>query len=108
MSFAFVPAVPRAERLRRLGQSRHFKAMLGISVVSDNLSLISNLTDAVSNTVNGTTILHDAPLYHPFDTDATAWWDNLVAEELQNRLPAIMFASRGTLTANSTGRDAER
>jgi hypothetical protein len=108
MPFAFVPEVPCAERLTRLCQSRHFKAMLGISVVTDNLSLISSLTDAVSNTVNATTIFHDGSLYHPFDTDTTAWKDNFVAEELQARLPATMFASRGTLTANSTGKDAER
>ncbi len=85
-------------------------------VATDNLPLISSLTayvypndgDAVSNTVNGTTIFYAAPLYHSFDTDTKAWWDNLVSEELQSRLPAIVFASRGTLTANSTGRDAER
>ncbi|MDB6018239.1 MAG: Carbohydrate binding family 6 [Pedosphaera sp.] len=79
-------------------------------VVTDNLPLISSLTayvypndsDAVSNTVNGTVILYDAPLYYPFDTDTAAWWDNLVAEELQARLSVIMFASRGTLTTNAT------
>jgi VCBS repeat-containing protein len=79
-------------------------------VVTDNLPMISSLTayvypddsQAVSNVVNGTTVYYDAPLYYPFDTDTTAWWDNLVAEELQARLPVIMFASRGTLTTNST------
>jgi hypothetical protein len=79
-------------------------------VVTDNLPVITSLTayvypndsDAVSNTVNGTTIFYDAPLYYPFDTDTPAWWDNLVAEELQARLAVIMFASRGTKTTNST------
>jgi hypothetical protein len=78
-------------------------------VVTDNLPIISSLTayvypndsDAVSNVVNGTTVYYDAPLYYPFDTDTSAWWDNLVAEELQARLPVIMFASRGTLTTNA-------
>jgi hypothetical protein len=81
-----------------------------LPVVTDNLPMISSLTayvypddgQAVSNVVNGTTIFYDAPLYHPFDTDTPAWWDNLVAEELQARLPVIMFASRGTLTTNAT------
>jgi Domain of unknown function (DUF5010) len=38
----------------------------------------------------------------PLTPITTAWWDNLVAEELQARFPAIMFASRGALTTNST------
>jgi hypothetical protein len=79
-------------------------------VVTDNLPLISSLTayvyandsDAVSITRGGTNILYDAPLYYPFDTDTSAWWDNLVAEQLQARLPVVMFASRGAKTTNST------
>jgi Domain of unknown function (DUF5010)/DUF5010 C-terminal domain/F5/8 type C domain len=78
-------------------------------VVTDNLPLISSLTayvyandsDAVSTTLGGTNILYDAPLYYPFDTDTSAWWDNLVAEQLQARLPVAMFASRGVKTTNS-------
>lgn len=45
---------------------------------------------------------YDASLYYIFDTDTTAWRDNLVAEELLARLPAILFASCGTLTTDST------
>ena len=79
-------------------------------VVTDNLPLISSLTayvypndsDAVSITLGGTNVLYDAPLYYPFDTDTPAWWDNLVAEQLQARLPVVMFASRGAKTTNST------
>jgi hypothetical protein len=79
-------------------------------VVTDNLPLLSSLTayvyandsDAVSITRGGTNILYDAPLYYPFDTDTPAWWDNLVAEQLQARLPVAMFASRGAKTTNST------
>jgi hypothetical protein len=79
-------------------------------VVTDNLPLISSLTayvypndsDAVSITLGGANVLYDAPLYYPFDTDTPAWWDNLVAEQLQARLPVVMFASRGTKTTNST------
>ena len=79
-------------------------------VVTDNLPLISSLTayvypndsDAVSITLGGTNILYDAPLYYPFDTDTPAWWDNLVAEQLQARLPVVMFASRGAKTTNAT------
>lgn len=77
-------------------------------VVTDNLPLLSSLTayvypndsDAVSITLGGTTVLYDAPLYHPFDTDTPAWWDNLVAEQLQARLPVAMFASRGVRTTD--------
>jgi hypothetical protein len=79
-------------------------------VVSDNLPLLSSLTayvypndsEAVSITLGGTTVFYDAPLYYPFDTDTPAWWDNLVAEQLQARLPVVMFASRGAKTTNST------
>jgi len=79
-------------------------------VVTDNLPLLSSLTayvypndsDAVSTTRGGTNILYDAPLYYPFDTDTPAWWDNLVAEQLQARLPVAMFASRGAKTTNAT------
>lgn len=79
-------------------------------VVIDNLPLISSLTayvypndsDAVSITLGGTKVLYDAPLYYPFDTDTPGWWDNLVAEQLQARLPVVMFASRGAKTTNST------
>ncbi len=79
-------------------------------VVTDNLPLISSLTayvyandsDAVSITLGGTNILYDAPLYYPFDTDTPAWWDNLVAEQLQARLPVVMFGDRGTKTTNAT------
>jgi hypothetical protein len=79
-------------------------------VVTDNLPLISSLTayvyandsDAVSIARGGTNILYDAPLYYPFDTDTPAWWDNLVAEQLQARLPVAMFASRGVKTTSAT------
>ena len=82
-------------------------------VVIDNLPLISSLTayvyandsDAVSTVrgsgTNTVTVFYDAPLYYPFDTDTSAWWDNLVAEQLQARLPVAMFASRGVKTTNS-------
>ncbi len=80
------------------------------AVVTDNLPLISSLTayvypndsDAVSTTLGGANVLYDAPLYYPFDTDTPAWWDNLVAEQLQARLPVVMFASRGAKTTNPT------
>ena len=79
-------------------------------VVTNNLPLITSLTayvyesdrDAVSTTLGSTNILYEAPIYYPFDTDTTAWWDNLVAEQLQARLPVVMFASRGAKTTNST------
>ena len=82
-------------------------------VVTDNLPLISSLTayvyandsDAVSKTLGGTNVFYDAPLYYPFDTDTPAWWDNLVAEELQARLPVVMFASRGAKSTDSTQTD---
>ena len=41
----------------------------------------------------------ELPLYYPYKRDAD-WWDNLVAEQLQARMPAIMVASRGTGEGN--------
>jgi len=80
------------------------------SVVTDNLPLFTSLTaynytddsQAVSTVIGGTTVPYYAPLYYPFDTDTPQWWDNLVAEELQARLPVVMFATRGTLTTDPT------
>lgn len=97
----FVPAIPAAVPPADITLE---------PVITDNLPLISSLTayvyandsDAVSTVRGGTNIFYDAPLYYPFDTDTPAWWDNLVAEQLQARLPVAMFASRGVKTTNSS------
>lgn len=77
-------------------------------VVSDNLPVITSLTsynyssdnDARTVNIGGVTVPYDVPLYTPFDTDLPAWWDNLVAELLQARLPVVMHATRGVRTTN--------
>ncbi|HTJ78434.1 MAG TPA: DUF5010 domain-containing protein [Rariglobus sp.] len=75
-------------------------------VVTINLPVITSLTnyaylndsDAVSTVIGGTTINYDAPVYYPFDVDDTRWWDNLVADEIQGRLPVVMLPTRGCYT----------
>lgn len=79
-------------------------------VVTDNLPVLTSLTaynysddsQAVSTTLGGVTVPYDPPLYCPFDTDTPAWWDNLVADLCQSRMPVVMFASRGTQTTSPT------
>jgi hypothetical protein len=76
-------------------------------VVTDNLPVFTSLTaynytdsEAVSTVLGGTTVLYDAPLFYPFDSSTPGWWDNLVADLLQARLPVAMFATRGTQTTD--------
>ncbi len=67
-------------------------------VLTDNLPIFTSLTAynyVDSNVVPTSMDPFDAPLYYPFDTTTAAWWDNLVADQLQARLPVIMFATRG-------------
>ena len=59
--------------------------------------------------VTDPTYPHDAPLYSPYNSSASAWWDNLVAEQTQARVPVVIFPSHGvySLTATDlTGPDA--
>ncbi|HWZ89415.1 MAG TPA: DUF5010 domain-containing protein [Polyangiaceae bacterium] len=51
----------------------------------------------------------DAPTYKPYDSLAPAWWDDLVAEQLQARVTTVLFPTHGaySLTATDmTGPDA--
>jgi hypothetical protein len=42
------------------------------------------------------------PLYQPYDPSAAAFWDNVVAEQLQARLAIVLLPSRGVFSLTST------
>ena len=52
--------------------------------------------------VTDPTYPHDAPLYTPYNSSAAAWWDNLVAEQTQARLPVVVFPSHGAYSLTAT------
>jgi len=83
-------------------------------VITQNLPVFSSLTgyaysndaDSVSTTFSdpgfpATVVNYDAPLFYPYSVETTAWWDNLVAEQLQGRLPVALMPTRGVYTLNS-------
>ncbi len=43
-----------------------------------------------------------APLYAPYASTDAAWWDNLVAEQTQARVPLIVFPTRGAYTLDAS------
>jgi len=42
------------------------------------------------------------PMYQPYDSTAAAFWDNIVAEQLQARLAIVAFPTRGVFSLTST------
>jgi|GEM_PF-2311100 len=83
-------------------------------VITQNLPVFTSLTgyaylndnDAVSTNLGGTQVYYDAPLYYPFNANTPGWWDNLVAEQIQGRLPVVLMPTRGAWTldpADMTG-----
>jgi Domain of unknown function (DUF5010) len=76
------------------------------TVVTDNLPVFFSLSgySIGESTAGGPN--RDLPLFYPYDNANDDWWDNLVAEQLQARMPVIMCASRGCWTtdrADQTG-----
>jgi hypothetical protein len=85
-------------------------------VVMDNLPAFGYITayGATESTVQGAAPANESPLYYPYDSVSTvngtvvetstndAWWDNLVAEQLQARLPVVMLTAGGTWTTNQS------
>lgn len=82
-------------------------------VITQNLPVFSSLTgyaysndaDSVSSTFNdpgypSTVVNYDAPLYYPYSVETNGWWDNLVAEQIQGRLPVALLPTRGAYTLN--------
>ena len=41
---------------------------------------------------------HDTPLYKPYESTTASWWDNLVAEQAQARVPVVLFPSHGAFS----------
>ena len=51
---------------------------------------------------------HDTPIYKPYESTTTGFWDNLVAEQMQARVPVVLFPSHGVFSldpADMTGPD---
>ena len=85
-------------------------------VVTDNLPVFGYITaySATESTVQTAAPANEPPLYYPYNSWSTvsgnvvetstndAWWDNLVAEQLQTRLPVVMLSSCGAYTTNLT------
>jgi Domain of unknown function (DUF5010)/Carbohydrate binding module (family 35)/NedA-like, galactose-binding domain len=72
------------------------------SVVTDNLPVFTTLCGYEIHETSSTDWTNkEVPLYYPYNFDQPAMWDNIVAEILQARLPAIMCATRGAWTTNS-------
>jgi hypothetical protein len=70
------------------------------TVVTDNLPIFFSLSgySIGESTAGGPN--RDLPLFYPYDSANDDWWDNLVAEQLQARMPVIMCASRGCWTTD--------
>jgi Domain of unknown function (DUF5010)/DUF5010 C-terminal domain/F5/8 type C domain len=87
-----------------------------LPVVMDNLPVFGYISaySAQESTVQGAAPTGQPPLYYPYNSWSTvsgnvtetstndAWWDNLVAEQLQARLPVIMLTAGGTYTTNQS------
>ncbi len=44
----------------------------------------------------------EPPLYAPYASSQPAWWDNLVAEQLQARVPVVAFPTTGAYSLDAT------
>jgi Domain of unknown function (DUF5010)/DUF5010 C-terminal domain/F5/8 type C domain len=87
-----------------------------LPVVMDNLPAFGYITaySAQESTVQGAAPVGQPPLYYPYNSWSTVngivtetstndtWWDNLVAEQLQARLPVIMLTAGGAYTTNQS------
>jgi hypothetical protein len=80
-------------------------------VVTRGLPVFGALTSYGSDeaTAAQTDPPRDTPNYQPYDSSAAAWWDNLVAEELQARVAVVLFPTHGAFSTDAsdlTGPDA--
>lgn len=70
-------------------------------VASDNLPILTTLCGYEIHESSSTNWTNkEVPLYQPYNFEHPAMWDNIVAEVLQARLPAIMVATRGAWTTS--------
>jgi len=65
------------------------------TVQSANLPTITTISAYSQTEANALLPNKQMPLFSPYDNRNDAWWDNLVSEQLQARLPVIMLTSCG-------------
>lgn len=84
-------------------------------VPTANMPVFAYITayDVNEQTVTNAAGAAEPPLYNPYDSCTTiggnvvetagndAWWDNLVAEQLQARLPVVLLSTCGAYTTNA-------
>jgi hypothetical protein len=69
------------------------------NVVSANLPVVATITgygDVESEMKSWSQL----PLFAPYEAMTDAWWDNLVSEQLQARMPVVMLNTCGTYTTD--------
>lgn len=66
-----------------------------VPIVSDNMPLFYSLTGYANKESRLDPAIHQMPLFTPYDHLESDWWDNVVAEQLQGRMSAIMMSTRG-------------
>ncbi|HVE16893.1 MAG TPA: DUF5010 domain-containing protein [Chthoniobacterales bacterium] len=71
-------------------------------VVTDNLPIYLSLSGYSTSESDASGPNKQLPLFYPYDNTYDDWWDNLVAEQMQARLPVIMCATRGSWTTSPT------
>jgi hypothetical protein len=78
-------------------------------VVADGIASFAAMTSYAIDEASAASSLYQAPLFAPYDSTSADWWDNLVAEQTQARVPVVMFPSHGaylTTATDLTGPDA--
>ncbi len=69
------------------------------SVTMDNLPIVTAITGYDSSEANILST-NQYPLMAPYTSFTDAWWDNLVSEQLQARLPVIFLSTCGSYNTN--------
>lgn len=71
-----------------------------VPIVSDNLPIHYTLTGYTNLESRLDSSLNQMPLFTPYDHKEDDWWDNLVAEQLQARMPVMLMSTRGVFDPN--------
>ena len=67
-------------------------------VVSSGVPIFAAYTSYDIADATAATGKHDPPIYKPYESTTPSWWDNLVAEQTQARVPVILFPSHGVFS----------
>jgi hypothetical protein len=89
-------AVPAADITLQAPATDNLPVITVISAYSANETLASGAG------TGGPGTHAQKPLYAPYDNRADAWWDNLISEQIQARLPVVMLTTCGSYTTNPT------